>query len=1389
LALKNDGTVWAWGQNNVGQLGDGSTTNNNTPVAVVTTSGLYGVSEIAAGLNHSVAMKPDGTIWAWGDNYYGQIGTGAATLGTQYNTPVEITGITNVIAIAAGEYHTLALKNDGTVWVWGRNNLGQLGTGDTNDRSVPTQLTGINGITAIAAKGNFSLALKSNGEVSAWGHNSYGQLGNQSYVNSESPVSVANLSGVIAIAAGYNHSVALTNTGKVMSWGENITGGLGNGTDQASNIPVLVTTLNDAMGVTAGYRFTAAIRSNGTMQSWGWNNRGQLGNSSNNDSWVPVSVSVISKIAAASSGVDHTIALNNDGSIYSWGANLYGELGTGNNSDSNVPVAVAPPLNLGTSSPITTANPSSGTYLTSQNVSLTANEPATIYYTVDGTTPTNPATGNTQVYTGPITVSSSTTLNYFAVSTSSSLSESMKTSSYTINLVPVITVSPLGGTYTSAQSITLTSNKPGNIYYTVDGSDPTYPVSVTTQIFSAAIPINTTTTLKFFARDTDGNQGTVQSQLYTMNIPPITTATPGGGTYTSQQSVVLTANEAATIYYTLDGSTPTFPETGTTQTYSSPLVISTNTTLKFFSRDMDGNLESVQTLVYTMNIPPITTATPAGGTYSTPQTVSLSSNEAGATIYFTVDGSTPTYPVTGSTQIYSSPIAINSNTALKFFGRDIDGNLEVVKTETYTISIPPVTTANPLGGVYPPGQTVTLTSSKQGTIYYTTDGSTPTYPVTGSTLTYSSPITINATTTLKYFARDLSGTQEAVKTQTYTISTLPYTTATPPGGAYTSAQTVTLSTYAQATIYYTVDGTDPTSPASGSTQVYSGPIPISSDTTLKYFAVDPADNREAIKTQTYSITLPVLRKLTLTVAGGNNSIVSSTPAPDINCTGNCAQDYLSGTEITLTANYSPSDIFVGWTGACTGTASCTILMNSDQTVTATFAPIGAISTPPQLAGGYWHTLALKGDGTVWSWGNNMDGQLGNGSYLTSTVPVKISALQGVTAVAAGDYHSLALRNDGTVWSWGYNNYGQLGDGTDRQASNIPIMVKGLSGIIAISAGAGHSVALKSDGTVWTWGNNVDGQLGNNGGIKSNTPAQVAGISNVTAIAAGWLHTLSLKNDGTVWSWGYNAYGQLGNVLGTQVYWPEQVSGLTGITAIAAGGYHSVALKNDTTVWSWGKNSEGQLGNNSTTQNAFPVQASGVTNITSIAAGGNYTVALNTFGNLIIWGNDSYYSHPFIGSVDNSVAVQVSGISNITRIATGYYHTLTMDSAGAVNSWGFNNSGQLGNGTTTLSNAALPVVGLNVAATACYAKIATICYGSIAESYLAPPSAATATILAQNRIFNEPLNFTRDVNVTVAGGYDATFSSATGNSDLRGPSLIITSGSLTIGSNATITVFD
>ena len=331
---------------------------------------------------------------------------------------------------------------------------------------------------------------------------------------------------------------------------------------------------------------------------------------------------------------------------------------------------------------------------------------------------------------------------------------------------PVITASSSGGTFTSAQSVTLSADETATIYYTLDGSTPT----TSSTVYSSAISIGSTSTLKFFGKDAAGNSSAVQSISFTINAPdttaPTVTISPAAGTFASTQSITLTANEPSTIYYTTDGSTPTTSST----VYSSPISISATTTLKYFAKDTAGNSSVVQTAIYTIdNVAPVVTASPAAGTYTSTQSVTLST-EAGATIYYTTNGTTPT---TAST-VYSVPIAISATTTLQFIGKDAVGNVSVPVAATYTINIPdttpPTVTASPVGGTFTSSQNVTLTANETATIYYTVDGTTPTYPVSGTTQTYSGPITLATTTTLKYIGRDTAGNVSAVQSQSYTIN-------------------------------------------------------------------------------------------------------------------------------------------------------------------------------------------------------------------------------------------------------------------------------------------------------------------------------------------------------------------------------------------------------------------------------------------------------------------------------------------------------------------------------------------------------------------------------------------------------------------------------------------
>jgi hypothetical protein len=159
-------------------------------------------------------------------------------------------------------------------------------------------------------------------------------------------------------------------------------------------------------------------------------------------------------------------------------------------------------------------------------------------------------------------------------------------------------------------------------------------------------------------------------------------------------------------------------------------------------------------------------------------------------------------------------------------------------------------------------------------------------------------------------------------------------------------------------------------------------------------------------------------------------------------------------------------------------------------------------------------LTVRSNGTVWAWGDNFYGELGNGTTSGSTVPVQVNGLSNVIAIAGGYLHSLAVRSNGTVWAWGRNEHGELGNGTSDLDSVVPVQVSGLSNVAAVAAGYAYSVALRSDGTVWAWGYNADGELGNGMTTDSPAPVQISGLSNVVAVASGTYHSLAIGSDGT-----------------------------------------------------------------------------------------------------------------------------------------------------------------------------------------------------------------------------------------------------------------------------------
>ena len=325
--------------------------------------------------------------------------------------------------------------------------------------------------------------------------------------------------------------------------------------------------------------------------------------------------------------------------------------------------------------------------------------------------------------------------------------------------------------------------------------------------------------------------------------------------------------------------------------------------------------------------------------------------------------------------------------------------------------------------------------------------------------------------------------------------------------------------------------------------------------------------------------------------------------------------------------------------------------------------IGFLTEITAVAGGAAHSLALKNDSTVWAWGWNNNGQLGDNTTITRTSPVQVHGLgnigflTGIISVAGG-LHSIALKNDNTVWAWGLNNSGQLGDGTNT-GKITPVQVNNLTGIFAVGSGYYHSLALKNDSTIWAWGLNSRGQLGDGTNTDSNIPVQmiIPSSGGIKSVAGGLEHTVILKNDGTVWACGNNTfYGAIGvGVWGNEYWIPVQVHGpgnigfLTGIIKIATGIAHCLALKNDGTVWAWGYNNFGQLGDGTTAHRNVPVQVSGLTGIVALAGGDTYSLALKNDGTVWAWGNNSSGQLGDSTLTDRHTPIQVNGICMLSSI--------------------------------------------------------------------------------------------------------------------------------------------
>jgi alpha-tubulin suppressor-like RCC1 family protein len=1014
LAVRPDGLVWAWGMNSSGQAGQGTTVSPQVLPRMV--AGLTGITTIGAGDAHGLARRTSGAVAAWGLNGSGRLGDGSTTTRL---LPVDVSGVTDAVAVAAGDDHTLALRADGTVLAFGHNAAGELGDGSTTTRLTPVAVSGLTSITALSAGRDFSLARKQDGTVWAWGENSSFQLADGTTTDRSTPAAIAGITTATAVAAGTLHGLALLADGTVVGWGRNVAGALGDGTTTNRSAPVAVVGLTNIVAIAAGMDFSLALDSSGTVWSWGTNGTGQLADGGTTGRTSPAAIGGLADIVQITAGGQHALALTADGTVYAWGRNLYGAVGDGTTTDRLTPVAISgptmawrvatPQLSLG-----------SGQYNTEQTVTVTVADPdATLRYTTTGVDPT----------ASDATVASGGTLNI-----------------------------------TSSQTLKVSGWKSGA------------PTSV------------------------------VATGVYELKVVA-PTMTPGTAAYTTPPSVAIaTSTASATSRYTLDGTEPS----PASAQYGSPVTVAQSVTVRARSYRSGWTPSDVAVASYLVSEGQLATPTlaPAGGTFTDPVIVTLS-GPAGATLRYTLDGSTPAV----SSAIYREPLLVSATTV------------------------------------------VTARAFKSGW--------------TASTAT--------ATT----YAVDATGAA-------------PTPVLSPSSGQYTTQQLVTVTGAAGTTLRYTTSGLDPTE-------------------------TDPA------------------------VTSGSTILVDRTTVLKVRA---------------WQAGVTPSRV----------RASAYLITGA-------------------VAAGRDHSLALTADRKVYSWGYNYYGQTGDGGSANRLSPVHV--LSNVVAIAAGDYHSLALLADGTVMAWGQNGSGALGDGTTT-LRRTPTAVSGLTNVVAIAAGGGHSLAVKADGSVWAWGRNQDGEIGDGSTTARTTPVQVLGLVGATHVVAGQDFSLALVRDaaagGSVWAWGANAMGTLGDgsTVGRSV--PVRVASMPTATTIAAGTDWAAAVGTDGRLRSWGHNHRGQLADGGSSDRLTPSPSISVPRLLAVAAAQTHGLVVDVTGTPWGWGDGTYGQ---LGSGSGTcvsdacrVPGRLRGAGPTLGAAGGKWHSLLLGADGRVRSMGLNTSGQLGLGDTT-----------------------------------------------------------------------------------------------------------
>ena len=1024
-------------------------------------------------------------------------------------------------------------------------------------------------------------------------------------------------------------------------------------------VALSVSTQAFAQHAAGGTEHTLILKDDGSVWSVGGNGHGQLGDNSVIGKTIPIQVSGLANVIAVAAGSFHSMALTSGGTVYLWGHNGYGQIG--NNGGGN---RTTPTLLSLTNIVAIAAGEFHSVALTSTGEvyawGYNANGQLGNATQTDSLVPIQVATGVHAIAGGArftLFVKTDGTVDATGINTNGQLGDS--TTTQRTSAVPMSGVSTaIAARAGAGHSVILLSDGTvlavgNNGFAQLGDGSLTSRLTVVPVVGLAAITDIAIGKHHGLALDASGAVWSWGGNAYGQlgNTGPVHQHT---ATAIAGLSSIAFIGAGADHSIAID-------EAGVVSTwglnYDSQLGEGT-TTNRSNAEPISGADFAWRVATPTLSI--------AAGTYSVDKTVVVSVATSDSIIHYTQTGADPTE--SDPTVSSGASVVVSASQTLKAKAWKSGMPASVVAAAAYEMKVA-LPAVSPAAGTYTTAKSVTLSTTTPGsTLRYTLDGSDP----TASSPLYTAPVTVDHTATLKAVGFKSAWSNSDVRSALYTMNfgTLAAPTVTPATGTYEGQVSVEMSpAQGGSTIRYTVTGATPTS----NSPAYTGAVTVSDTATVKAktFHPDYLTSAETSRVYTIRATTPTLSVATGAYAPGS-VVTIATPE-----SGATLRLTLDGTDPTAT-----SPIVVSGTSMLIGNFTLKVRAFRTTAIDSNVAS-GAYSLttalgPGAASAGADHTVMATPDGRVYAFGENGNGQLGEGSFTDRTTPVLLPTLTGVTALSAGFQFTLARTWDGQVFAWGANTSGKLGDGTTTQRTR-PVPITTLANIVALATGDSHSLALASDGRVFSWGDNVSGQLGLGSTIDALVPTEITTLSNIVAIAAGDSHSLAISSGGQLYVWGSNGSSRLGDGTTTTRTSPTLI-GLTNVVGIAAGAAHSLALQGGGAVYSWGLGSSGQLGHGSTTLMSTPTLVSGM-HASAIAAGDNHSAAIRGDGTLLVWGANASGQVGDGSTIQRTSPTVIASLASTSTLTLGDLHSAAVSPGGTLSMWGEGGSGRLGDGGT------------------------------------------------------------------------------------------------------------